>query len=43
VSLAELHELIGDLDVDEDVKDDLRALTPATYTGVANDLADDLE
>jgi adenylosuccinate lyase len=43
VDLAELQALADDLDVDESVREEIRALTPATYTGVATELVDDLE
>jgi adenylosuccinate lyase len=42
-SLEEFRALFDDLDVDESVKDELRALTPDGYTGVASDLVDELE
>jgi adenylosuccinate lyase len=40
VSLAEFRALFDDLDVPEQVRAELRTLTPAAYTGVAADLAD---
>jgi adenylosuccinate lyase len=40
-TLAAFRELFADLDVDESVRAELRALTPAGYTGVAADLAVD--
>ena len=40
VTLADFHELFAELDVDPSVREELRALTPATYTGIAADLAD---
>ncbi|MFB6097375.1 MAG: adenylosuccinate lyase [Haloferacaceae archaeon] len=43
VTLADFRDLFDDLDVDEDVREELRALTPATYTGVAADLVDELD
>jgi adenylosuccinate lyase len=43
VSLDEFRALFDDLDVPEAVKQELRALDPATYTGVAADLARDVE
>ncbi|RZH66710.1 adenylosuccinate lyase [Natrinema altunense] len=43
VTLADFRELFDDLDVDEDVREELTALTPADYTGVAGALVDDLE
>ncbi|MFB6200530.1 MAG: adenylosuccinate lyase [Halorhabdus sp.] len=39
VTLADFRALFADLDVSEDVRDELEALTPAGYTGVASDLA----
>ncbi|MFW5937664.1 MAG: adenylosuccinate lyase [Halanaeroarchaeum sp.] len=43
VDLADFRDLFDDLDVSDSVRDELRALTPATYTGVAADLARDVE
>ena len=43
VTLEDFRDLFDDLDVDEDVRDELRALTPAGYTGVASELVDDLD
>jgi len=43
VTVADFHELFGDLDVSESVRAELRELTPETYVGVASDLVDDLE
>jgi adenylosuccinate lyase len=40
VTIADFRALFDDLDVDESVREELRALTPATYTGVAAALAD---
>ena len=40
VSIDDFHELFDDLDVDPDVRAELRALTPAGYTGIAADLAE---
>ncbi|MFB6121374.1 MAG: adenylosuccinate lyase [Halobacteriaceae archaeon] len=42
VTLDDFRDLFDDLDVDESVREELRALTPAGYTGVAADLADDV-
>ncbi|QLG50286.1 adenylosuccinate lyase [Natrinema halophilum] len=42
VTLADFRELFDDLEVDEDVREDLRALTPTGYTGVAGELVDDI-
>ena len=42
-SLDDFHELFDDLDVSEATREELRALTPASYTGVANGLADSRE
>jgi adenylosuccinate lyase len=41
VTLAEFRALFDDLDVDESVRAELRALTPATYTGLASTLAEE--
>jgi len=41
VSMADFEAMIDDLDVEEDVRAELHALTPAGYTGVASDLVDD--
>jgi len=43
VTLEELRGLVDDLDVDAPVKEELRALAPATYTGLASELVDDLD
>jgi adenylosuccinate lyase len=43
VTLADFRALFDDLDVDEGVREELRALTPATYVGVADDLVDELD
>jgi len=43
VTLEEFRELFDDLDVDDSVRDELRALSPAGYTGLASDLVDELE
>ena len=42
VELADFHELFGELDVPEAVREELRALTPAGYTGLADELVEDL-
>jgi adenylosuccinate lyase len=42
VSLEAFHDLFEDLDVPEAVREELRDLTPAGYTGLAADLVDDL-
>ena len=43
VTIEDFHDLFADLDVDEGVREELLALTPASYTGVASDLVDDLD
>ncbi|RQH00289.1 adenylosuccinate lyase [Natrarchaeobius oligotrophus] len=43
VTLADFRELFDDLAVDESVREELRELTPTGYTGVADDLVDELE
>ncbi|MFB6135174.1 MAG: adenylosuccinate lyase, partial [Halobacteriaceae archaeon] len=43
VTLEEFRDLFEDLDVSEAVREELRALTPAGYTGVAAEMARDVE
>ncbi|AGB33002.1 adenylosuccinate lyase [Natrinema pellirubrum DSM 15624] len=43
VTLEDFREMFDDLEVDEDVLEELHALTPAGYTGVASELVDGLE
>jgi adenylosuccinate lyase len=43
VTLAAFRDLFADLDVSEDVRAELAALTPTTYTGVASDLVNDID
>jgi len=43
VTLDDFHDLFGDLEVSESVREELRQLTPAGYLGVASDLVDELE
>ncbi len=43
VTLEDFQELFAELDVSEDVRADLQALTPTGYVGIASDLVDDLE
>jgi adenylosuccinate lyase len=43
VTLADFRELFGELDVDEDVRAELRALSPAEYFGVGDELVDELD
>jgi adenylosuccinate lyase len=43
VTMADFHALFDDLDVDDDVRAELKALTPTDYVGVASDLVDDLD
>ncbi|WP_424003151.1 adenylosuccinate lyase [Haloarcula salina] len=42
VTIEDFHEMYADLDVSEDVRAELEALTPADYTGIAEQLADDI-
>ncbi|WP_436928103.1 adenylosuccinate lyase [Halosimplex amylolyticum] len=42
VSMDDFSAMIDDLDVSEDVRAQLHALTPAGYTGVASELVDDV-
>ncbi|ELZ60588.1 MULTISPECIES: adenylosuccinate lyase [Halorubrum] len=43
VTLDDFRELFDDLDIDDEVRAELKALTPAGYTGVADDLVDELD
>ncbi|WP_121742166.1 adenylosuccinate lyase [Natronorubrum halophilum] len=43
VTIEDFREMFDELEVDEDVREELRALTPADYTGVASELVDELE
>jgi len=43
VTLADFRDLFDDLDVDPEVREELRSLTPAGYTGIAAEMVDDLE
>ncbi len=43
VTLSDFRDLFDELDVDEDVRTELRALTPAGYTGVADELVGELD
>ena len=43
VTLEEFRALFDDLDVDESVREELHALTPAGYTGLGSDLVDELD
>ncbi|MGM0591749.1 MAG: adenylosuccinate lyase [Halobacteriota archaeon] len=43
VSLDDFRDLFDDLDVDESVREELRALTPVGYTGIATELVDELD
>ncbi|MFC7134181.1 MULTISPECIES: adenylosuccinate lyase [Salinibaculum] len=42
VTIEDFHDLFADLDVPADVREELQALTPAGYTGVADELVDGL-
>lgn len=42
VTIEDFREMYADLDVSEDVRAELEALTPAGYTGIAEQLADDI-
>ncbi|MFC7226163.1 adenylosuccinate lyase [Salinirubellus salinus] len=42
VSLADFRDLFDDLDVDESTREELHALTPAGYTGIAAELVEEL-
>ncbi|MEF8882287.1 MAG: adenylosuccinate lyase, partial [Halapricum sp.] len=41
-SLTDFQELFAELDVPESVREELGALTPASYTGLGNELVDEL-
>jgi adenylosuccinate lyase len=43
VTLAEFQDLFATLDVPPEVREELQALTPATYTGIAGSMVDDIE
>ena len=43
VTLSDFRELFDELDVDESVREELRELTPAGYTGLGSDLVDELD
>ena len=43
VTLADFRELFAELDVPASVREELRVLTPAGYTGVAEELVDELD
>ncbi|MFB6089771.1 MAG: adenylosuccinate lyase [Halobellus sp.] len=43
VTIDDFRDLFDDLDVDESVRRELRALSPAGYVGVADDLVDELD
>jgi len=43
VTIEDFRELFDDLDVDDETRAELRALTPETYVGLANELVGDLE
>jgi adenylosuccinate lyase len=43
VTIEAFHDLFGDLDVPESVREELQALTPAGYNGVADDLVGRLD
>jgi adenylosuccinate lyase len=43
VTIEDFRALFDDLDVDESVREELHALTPSGYTGVASGLVDELD
>ena len=43
VTLDDFRDLFDDLDVDEGVREELKALTPADYVGVADELVDETD
>jgi adenylosuccinate lyase len=42
-SLEDFRALFADLDVEESVREELRALTPSRYTGLGSELVDELD
>ena len=42
-TLEDFHELFDELDVDESVREELHALTPEGYTGLADQLVDEID
>jgi adenylosuccinate lyase len=42
VTLADFQELFADLDVSEETRDQLQALSPTGYTGIAESMVDDI-
>jgi adenylosuccinate lyase len=42
VTIEDFQAMYEELDVSEDVRAELQALTPADYTGIADELADDV-
>ncbi|PSP93786.1 adenylosuccinate lyase [Halobacteriales archaeon QS_4_62_28] len=42
VTIEDVHEMIEQLDVEESVREELLALTPVDYTGVADELAEEV-
>jgi adenylosuccinate lyase len=43
VTIEDFRDLFDDLDVSASVREELRALTPATYVGLADELVDELD
>ncbi|MFB6292654.1 MAG: adenylosuccinate lyase, partial [Halonotius sp.] len=43
VTIEDFHDLFESLDVDDAVREELLALTPTGYTGIASELATDTE
>ncbi|WP_439025657.1 adenylosuccinate lyase [Haloarchaeobius sp. DT45] len=43
VTIEDFYDLFDDLDVSEDVREELKALTPEGYVGVGSDLVDELD
>jgi adenylosuccinate lyase len=43
VTIEAFHDLFAELDVPESVREELQALTPTTYVGVADDLVGRLD
>jgi adenylosuccinate lyase len=43
VTLSDFHDLFGELDVPADVREELKALTPANYVGIADEMVGDVQ
>jgi adenylosuccinate lyase len=43
VALEDFHELFSKLEISDELRQELKALTPAEYTGIADKIVDDVE